>query len=136
MPAYILSTSSDPGTALWQPSAGSAFGDNLFGFDGGGGTIAAAESYSVWCKTGAVNPVNITVGNPAFAGQTYSFFFTTDGGQNVVVTFPASLNSAGNTVVTMNDANDSFIATAVVTDYGPAPVYRWIISTNNGCVLS
>lgn len=135
--SLILSADANPGTAAWSSGAGSAVAHNVFGFDQSGGTILSQESVSCWCKTGAVNPVAITVGvAPTFAGQMLSFFLTADGGQDVVVTFPAGLNSANNTVVTMNDVRDSFVAMGVVTDYAPNPVYRWVIVANNGCTLS
>lgn len=132
--SLILSTPTNPGTASWESAAGAALGQNVFGFNQSGGTILATESTSCWCVTGAVNPVAITVGvAPAFAGQVLSFFLATDGGQNVVVTFPSALNSAGNTIVTMNDANDSFVATGVASG---AATFRWIITANNGGTLS
>jgi len=132
--SLILSTPTNPGEASWESAAGSALAQNIFGFANAGGTILATESTSIWCTTGAVTPVNIAIGvSPTFAGQTLSFFLATDGGQNVVVTFPAALNSAGNTIVTMNDANDSFVATGVASG---AATFTWVITANNGCALS
>lgn len=133
MASLILSTSTNPGEASWQSGAGSVLADGNFGFVGGGGTINTTLNYSIYCQSSA-GAVPITVGAaPVFAGQTLTFLFVSDGGGDIVITFPAVLNAAGNTVVTMNDAGDSFGAIAITTD---GINYRWVPMFNNGCTLS
>lgn len=138
MSALLLSTGQNPGTASWESGAGPILGHDVIGFAGSGGTLSPTQSISCWCVTDNVNPVNVTVSTaPTFAGQMLSFFFTVDNGQNVVVTFPAPIDSAGNTTVTLNDASDSFVVMGVATAvWGGFVIYRWILMSNNGCVLS
>jgi hypothetical protein len=131
MASLILSTLTNPGAATWSSAAGSLLQYPVAGFAGIGGTATPTENASYWCSTSG-SQVDITVVAPTFCGQIITFFFQSDAGQNVVMTFPAALNSDGNTIVTMNDAEDSFAAMAVYTGTN----LRWVPMFNNGCVLS
>jgi hypothetical protein len=131
MASLILSTTTNPGAATWASAASNILAYPTASFTASG-TATPTTNAAYWCTTSG-SQVDITVSAAAFCGQIVTFFFQTDGGQNVVMTFPAALNSAGNTIVTMNDAADSFAAIAVASG---ASTLRWVPLSNNGCALS
>lgn len=73
-----------------------------------------------------------TVAAPLRAGVEFSIVMETDGG-DVTITFPASINQAANTVVTMNDVQDfaKFVSVRLA-----AGTFKWRLIAENGTVLS
>jgi hypothetical protein len=129
--SLILSTPTNPGTASWTEGAGAALAQKVVSM-AADATITPTDSTSYYATTSG-SQVDITVSAPTFPGQVVSVFFATDGGQNVVLTFPAALNAAGNTIVTLNDAGDSLVVLALATG---ASSLRWVLLLNNGGALS
>lgn len=72
-----------------------------------------------------------TLAIPSYVGQMLSLFFQTDGG-DCVVTAATAINAAGNTIITLNDANDSITLRAVHTGAALA----WRVISNDGATLS
>ena len=127
--SLVLSAAAIPGTATWTEATAAA-AQNV-GSLLADGAIAPTVSTSYYTATGGTQ-IDITVGSPAFAGQIITVSMSADAGQDTVLTFPLDLNSAGNTIVTLNDANDSFGAIAVASGL----TLRWVPLFNNGCTLS
>ena len=129
--SLILTTPTNPGTAAWAEGSSDALAQQVVSM-AADATIAPTDSTSYYAATTG-SQVDIAVSAPAFAGQVISVFFATDGGQDVVLTFPAAINAAGNTIVTLNDAGDSLVVLAVATG---ASSLRWVLLLNNGGALS
>jgi hypothetical protein len=70
---------------------------------------------------------------PGFFGQRLSCRCGTFGGGNIDVTFPASINVAGNTICRFTAVNQYFEAVAM-SDSGGTP--RWQIVVNGGTTLA
>jgi hypothetical protein len=89
------------------------------------------NDYYIVCDT-TTNVIAITLpeANDSL-GKRYIIFLETDGGNNVTVTCAGAdtLNSGGNTIGTLADAEDYFEIVAVSAN-------RWLIITNNGVALS
>jgi hypothetical protein len=129
--SLILSSATNPGGATWSEGSGSATAQQVAILNADV-SIAPTESTAYYATTSG-SQVDVTLANPVFAGQVVSIRFVSDAGQDVVITFPAALNSAGNTIATLNDANDSFGVIAVAVGLTS---FRWVPLFNNGAVLS
>jgi hypothetical protein len=96
---------------------------------GDAGAIGVNRSGSVSLVTAGAETRTLAI--PTAIGQTITLYFQTDGG-DCVVTVASAINAAGNTVITLNDANDSITLRGVHT--GAALAWRVIV--NDGCTLS
>jgi hypothetical protein len=73
-----------------------------------------------------------TVADPVAVGLLLTLFFLTDGG-DCVVTFASPINTAANTISTINDVRDSI---TLVSVRDGAAAFAWALIANNGTVLS
>ena len=81
--------------------------------------------------TGASGQTN-TLPNPNFGGNMLTLWLKTDGGGDRVITAATAINATGNTIITLNDANDSLTLMSVPSGSG----YRWQEVANKGASLS
>lgn len=96
---------------------------------GNAGAISVANSGS--CSLVTAGAETRTLARPTAIGQVITLYFQTDGG-DCVVTVAAALNAAGNTIITLNDANDSISLIGVHNGSALA----WRVLNNDGATLS
>jgi hypothetical protein len=101
--------------------------------DGGDATGFPASGSGTVSLTGGVGAQTRLVSIPGFFGQRLSCRCGTFGGGNIDVTFPASINVAGNTICRFTAVNQYFEAVAM-SDSGGTP--RWQIVVNGGTTLA
>ena len=97
---------------------------------GNGGAIPTGSGSGV-VKVTSGGAETRTLANPNFIGQTLTIFFQTDGG-DVVITAASAINQAGNTQITLNDANDSITLRGIHDGAG----FKWRVLVNDGCTLA
>ena len=96
---------------------------------GDGAAIPVTSSGS--CAITTAGAETRTMAIPTRIGQMITLYFKTDGG-DAVITVAAAINVAGNTIITMADANDSI--TLLGAQSGGGLVWRAI--SNDGPALS
>jgi len=97
---------------------------------GDGGAIPVTKSGSVAITTTGVDDTR-TLAIPGLAGITLAISLDVDGG-DAVITVAAAINQAGNNTITMGDAGDIIVLTAVQV----AGALVWRVVVNDGCTLS
>ena len=96
---------------------------------GNAGAIPVTKSGSVAITTAGAETRAIAI--PGLAGITLAISLNVDGG-DCVITAAAAINQTGNNTITMGDAGDTIVLTAVLV--GAALVWRVLV--NDGCALS
>jgi len=96
---------------------------------GDAGAIPVTKSGSVAITTAAAETRTIAI--PAIAGITIAVSMDVDGG-DCVITAAAAINQTGNNTITLNDAGDIIVLTAVQK----AGALVWRVLVNDGCTLS
>ncbi|MBN2397097.1 MAG: hypothetical protein JXI32_01850 [Deltaproteobacteria bacterium] len=96
---------------------------------GDAGAIPVTRSGSVAITT--VDAETRTLAVPGVAGITLALSLDVDGG-DCVVTVAAAINQAGNNTITLDDAGDTIVLTAVQVAAGLV----WRVLVNDGCSLS
>jgi len=96
---------------------------------GNAGAIPVIRSGSAAITTAGAETRTLAI--PAAAGITLVISLDVDGG-DCVITAAAAVNQAGNNTITMNDAGDTIVLTAV--QVGGSLVWR--VVSNDGCSLS
>jgi len=96
---------------------------------GNGGAIPVTRSGT--CAIVTSGAQTRTLAAPTFVNQRIVLYFQTDGG-DCVVTVANAFNVAGNTIVTLNDVNDSVQLVGVYN----GSALRWRLAENDGCALS
>jgi len=97
---------------------------------GTGAAIPVTRSASIAITTAAAETNTLAI--PTFLGQRLSLCLDVRVGGDRVITSAARINTAGNTVITMNTAGDAIILEAI--KIGGA--LRWQVVVNDGCTLS
>jgi len=93
------------------------------------GAIPVTKSGSVAITT--VGAETRTLAIPALAGITLALSLDVDGG-DCVITAAAAINQTGNNTITLNDAGDTIVLTAVQK----AGALVWRVVVNDGCTLA
>ncbi|MEW6670221.1 MAG: hypothetical protein AB1427_00875 [Thermodesulfobacteriota bacterium] len=96
---------------------------------GDAGAIPVTKSGSVAITTAAAETRTIAI--PGVAGITIAISLDVDGG-DCVITAAAAINQTGNNTITLGDAGDTIVLTAV--QVGGAR--RWRVVVNDGCSLT
>lgn len=96
---------------------------------GDAGAIPVTKSGSVAITTEDAETRTIAI--PAIAGITIAISLDVDGG-DCVITAAAAINQTGNNTITMGDAGDIIVLTAVQV----ASALVWRVVVNDGCALS
>lgn len=96
---------------------------------GDAGAIPVTRSGTVPIVTAGAETRTLAI--PTFVNQKLVLFMQTDGG-DCGVTVASAINQAGNTIITMNDVNDSILLTGIYNGTALA----WRVTYNNGCTLS
>ncbi len=97
---------------------------------GTGAAIPVTRSASIAITTAAAETNTLAI--PTFLGQRLSLCLDVRAVGDRVITSAARINTAGNTVITMNTAGDAIILEAIRI----AGVLRWQVVVNDGCTLS
>lgn len=97
---------------------------------GNAGAIPTTEGWGS-CMLTTAGAETRTLAIPQREGQRITLGFDTDGG-NCVVTVAAAVNTAGNTVLTFEDAHDHIILGAITV----GGALRWSVFSNAGVALS
>ncbi|MFH1984128.1 MAG: hypothetical protein ABIL58_19995 [Pseudomonadota bacterium] len=98
---------------------------------GDAGAIPVTRSGQVPITTGGSGETR-TLAIPALAGITLAISIDVDGGGDAVITAAAAVNQTGNNTITMGDAGDTIVLTAVQV----AGALVWRVLVNDGCALS
>lgn len=96
---------------------------------GDAGAIPVTKSGSVAITTAGAETRTIAI--PGLAGITIAISLDVDGG-NCVITAAAAINQTGNNTITMDDAGDTIVLTAVQV----AGALVWRVLVNDGSTLS
>lgn len=96
---------------------------------GASGAIPVTKSGSVAITTAGAETRTIAI--PGVAGITIAISLNVDGG-DCVITAAAAVNQAGNNTITMGDAGDTIVLTAVLV----GAALRWRVLVNDGCALT
>jgi hypothetical protein len=96
---------------------------------GNAGAIPVTKSGSVAITTAGAETRTIAI--PGLAGITIAISLNVDGG-DCVITAAAAINQTGNNTITMGDAGDTIVLTAVLV----GAALRWRVLVNDGCALS
>jgi hypothetical protein len=96
---------------------------------GNAGAIPVTKSGSVAITTAGAETRTIAI--PGLAGITIAISLNVDGG-DCVITAAAAVNQTGNNTITMGDAGDTIVLTAVLV----GAALRWRVLVNDGCALS
>lgn len=97
---------------------------------GDGGAIPVTKSGSVAITTTGVDDTR-TLAIPALAGITLAISLDVDAG-DAVITVAAAINQAANNTITMEDAGDTIVLTAVQV----AAALVWRVMANDTCALT
>lgn len=98
---------------------------------GDGEAIPVTKSGSVAITTGATGETR-TLAIPGLAGISVAISLNVDGGGDAVITVAAAINQTGNNTITLGDAGDTIVLTAVQV----AGALAWRVLVNDGCALS
>lgn len=96
---------------------------------GNAGAIPVTASGSVQIVTAGAETRTLAV--PTFVGQQLAISMKTDGG-DCVITVAAAINQTGNNTITLNDAADFILLTAIQSGSN----YRWKVTANDGASLT
>lgn len=96
---------------------------------GASGAIPVTRSGNVPLTTVAAETRTLAI--PAVAGITLSLSLAVDGG-DCTITVASAINQAGNNTITLGDAGDTVVLTAVKVGV----VLAWRLVVNDGCALS
>ncbi len=96
---------------------------------GNAGAIPVTKSGSVAITTTAAQTRTIAI--PGLAGITIAISMDVDGG-DCVITAASAINQTGNNTITLNDAGDIIVLTAVQK----ASALIWRVVVNDGCTLT
>lgn len=103
--------------------------DNQITDPGNAGAIPVTKSGTVAIVTAGAETRTLAI--PTFVNQMLTIYFRTDGG-DCVITSAQAINQAGNTSITLNDANDSIQLVGVYN----GTALRWRVVTNDGTTLA
>lgn len=98
---------------------------------GNAGAIPVTRSGNVAITTGAVGETR-TLAIPGAAGITLALSMDVDGGGDAVITAASAVNQTGNNTITLNDAGDTVVLTAVQV----AGALVWRLVVNDGATLA
>ena len=121
---FTSQTTVEAGLQELYPKAPVAIAD-----PGAAGAIPVTRSGSVAITTAEAETRTLAI--PALAGITLAISLDVDGG-DCVITVAAAINQTGNNTITMGDAGDVIVLTAV--QVAGALVWRTVV--NDGCALS
>lgn len=96
---------------------------------GNAGAISVVRSGAVAIVSAGAETRTLAI--PTFIGQELSIYFQTDGG-DCVITVASAINQAGNTIITLNDVDDSILLKGVWNGVARA----WRVVQNDGPTLS
>ncbi len=102
---------------------------NVIADPGNAGAIPVTNTGSVQIVTAGAE--TRTLANPTYVGQQLAISMKTDAG-DCVITVAAAINATGNNTVTLNDAGDFLLLTAIENGANK----RWKITANDGATLS
>ncbi len=122
--AFTDETEMEAGMQELYPKAPVAIAD-----PGDAAAIPVTRSASVPITTTGAETRTLAI--PGLAGITISISMDVDGG-DCVITVAAAINQTGNNTITMDDAGDTIVLTAVQV----ASALVWRVASNDGCTLS
>lgn len=117
--------------ATWQSPQAAGAATNTIA-DPGTGTAIPVTRSGVCMISVTANETN-TLANPTFVGQRISISTGATGANTLAITVANSFNDAGNTVITLQGTNRTFVELQGITVSG---ALRWQILTSSGAALS
>lgn len=102
---------------------------HLIADPGASGAIPVTNTGSVQIVTAGAETRTLAV--PTKVGQQLALSMKTDGG-DCVITVAAAINQTGNNTITLNDAGDFILLTAIQSGSN----YRWRVTVNDGASLT
>ena len=121
---FTAATTVEAALAEIYPKAPVAIAD-----PGASGAIPVTRSGSTAITTAGAETRTLAI--PAVAGITRAISLAVDGG-DCVITVASAINQTGNNTITMGDAGDTIVLTAVLVGAALA----WRVLVNDGCALS